>query len=218
MPACPFVFVDVDTQVDFMDPRGALYVPGAEQIVPNLARLFAAAARRRVPVMSSADDHAADDPEFARFPPHCVRGTPGQAKLPQTLLPRRLVINPGDRGVDLAGLFERYQQAIFQKATIDVYANPCAARLVETLDAGEFIVFGVATDFCVLADVRGLLSRGKRVRVVEDAVRGIATDSTRRAWDAMLSGGATRTTTEQVLAMVDGARRTRRGEARLSMK
>ena len=27
------VFFDVDTQIDFMFPSGALYVPGAEQIV-----------------------------------------------------------------------------------------------------------------------------------------------------------------------------------------
>ena len=42
----PLVFFDVDTQVDFMRPTGRLYVPGAEQIVPNLHRSDALGGRR----------------------------------------------------------------------------------------------------------------------------------------------------------------------------
>ena len=39
------VFFDVDTQLDFLYPAGALYVPGAETLLPALTRLtnFAAA-------------------------------------------------------------------------------------------------------------------------------------------------------------------------------
>jgi nicotinamidase/pyrazinamidase len=33
------VFVDVDTQIDFLFPAGALYVPGAERLLPAIARL-----------------------------------------------------------------------------------------------------------------------------------------------------------------------------------
>jgi nicotinamidase-related amidase len=35
------------------------------------------------------------------------------------------------------------------------------------------IVFGVATDVCDDATIRGLLDRGRRVRFVEDAARGL---------------------------------------------
>ena len=35
----PLVFVDVDTQRDFLDPAGALFIPGSGVILPNLARL-----------------------------------------------------------------------------------------------------------------------------------------------------------------------------------
>ena len=34
------VFVDIDTQFDFMDSRGNLYVPGAEDIIDNIKKLF----------------------------------------------------------------------------------------------------------------------------------------------------------------------------------
>ena len=43
------VFFDVDTQLDFLYPAGALYVPGAERIVPAIARLNRFAARARHP-------------------------------------------------------------------------------------------------------------------------------------------------------------------------
>ncbi len=32
-------FVDVDTQIDFLYPSGALYVPGAGRLIPRIAEL-----------------------------------------------------------------------------------------------------------------------------------------------------------------------------------
>ena len=69
------VFVDVDTQVDFMLPAGKLYVPRAEQLIPNLAKLMTWAREHNIPVLSTADAHSVDDPEFAQWPPHCVAGS-----------------------------------------------------------------------------------------------------------------------------------------------
>jgi len=48
------VFVDVDTQVDFVEPDGALYVPGAERLKPAFARLIAAASEHGSPTASRA--------------------------------------------------------------------------------------------------------------------------------------------------------------------
>src|SRR5579885_2662099 len=87
-----WVFLDIDTQVDFMLPHGALYVPGAEQIIPNLRALMVYAQEHQIPVLSSADAHAPDDPSFAQWPPHCVVGTEGQRRIPETQLSPSLVI------------------------------------------------------------------------------------------------------------------------------
>src|SRR5258705_11341300 len=81
------VFVDIDTQNDFLLPVGALYVPGAERIIPTLARIYDLAKRKSIPVISSADAHSERDPEFASWPPHCIAGTLGQLKFPCRLLP-----------------------------------------------------------------------------------------------------------------------------------
>ena len=70
------VFFDIDTQIDFVYPAGALYVPGAERIVPVIAELN----RRAALVISTMDAHSEDDPEFQIYPHHCVVGTAGQQK------------------------------------------------------------------------------------------------------------------------------------------
>ena len=79
------IFWDVDTQVDFMQPEGKLYVPGAEKLLPNLNLLTDAARRNEVFLVSDACVHGPDDEEFKRFPPHCLRGTPGAAIVPETI-------------------------------------------------------------------------------------------------------------------------------------
>src|SRR6267378_8323038 len=82
------VYFDIDTQIDFVYPAGALYAPGAERVVPAIAEL-----NRRAPlVISTMDAHSEDDPEFQIYPHHCVLGTAGQQKPSVTLLERRAVI------------------------------------------------------------------------------------------------------------------------------
>src|SRR5271154_3596964 len=62
------VFFDIDTQIDFVYPAGALYVPGAEHILPVVGQL-----NRHAPALiSTMDAHSEDDPEFQVFPHHCV--------------------------------------------------------------------------------------------------------------------------------------------------
>src|SRR5919204_1118398 len=82
---------DVDTQVDFMLPDGKLYVPGAEETAPAMARLVAAAREARIVHVASADDHELTDPEISdspdfanTYPPHCLRGTRGAEKIIET--------------------------------------------------------------------------------------------------------------------------------------
>src|SRR5260370_2986065 len=69
------VFFDIDTQIDFMYPAGALYVPGAEGIVPAIQQLNQYARAHGIPVISTMDAHTEDDPEFKLWPHHCVAET-----------------------------------------------------------------------------------------------------------------------------------------------
>src|SRR2546423_10684383 len=110
------VFFDIDTQLDFLYPAGALYVPGGERIVPAIAKLNHYAADSGILVVSDVDAHTEDDPEFKTWPPHCVAGTAGQAKPASTLLEKRVVVPNRPHQFALDGA----QQIIVEKQTLDV--------------------------------------------------------------------------------------------------
>jgi nicotinamidase/pyrazinamidase len=172
---------DVDTQVDFMLPDGKLYVPGAEQTIPAMGRLVGAAREAGVVHVASADDHELTDPEISdepdfrnTYPPHCLRGTRGARKIPETEqadpLPLALVPFPPGLVPDLA---TGRREILLLKKNFNVFTNPNTEPLLEALDPDEIVVFGVATDVCDDAAIRGFLQRGYRVRFVEDAARGL---------------------------------------------
>jgi nicotinamidase/pyrazinamidase len=175
------VLWDVDTQVDFMLPEGKLYVPGAEQTAAAMGRLVSAAREAGVVHVASADDHELTDPEISdepdfrnTYPPHCLRGTPGAEKVAETKQadPLPLALVPFPPGL-VPGLIEGRREVLLLKKNFDVFTNPNADALLEALDPEELIVFGVATDVCDDAAILGFLRRGRRVRFVEDAARGL---------------------------------------------
>jgi len=197
------VFWDVDTQRDFMLPGGNLYVPGAEKTIPNLRRLVDAARERRVFLVSDIDTHTPDDPEFKVWPPHCVRGTRGAEKIPETVTDRFLPI-PNDPDYQLPPDFEKhYPQIILEKQTLDVFDNPHTKEVVEHLGCEpEYFVFGVVTEYCVRLAAKGLLDRGCRVALVTDAVATLKTEDSQRTLDELTARGARLVTTDEALAQI----------------
>jgi nicotinamidase/pyrazinamidase len=172
---------DVDTQVDFMRANGKLYVPGAEETIPAMARLVGAARAAGVVHVASADDHELTDPEISdepdfrnTYPPHCLRGTAGAEKIPETKQEDPLPLShlPFPPGL-VPGLVEGHREILMLKKNFNVFTNPNTDPLLDALDPDEIVVFGVATDVCDDAAIRGFLQRGRRVRFVEDAARGL---------------------------------------------
>lgn len=181
------VFFDVDTQVDFMLPTGRLYVAGAQEIVPNLKTLMDFARARGIPVLSSADAHSPDDPSFAQWPPHCVVGTPGQFRIPETSFPSSIVISnrPGrfDAPREWSG------QIIVEKQEYDATTNVNFGAILKALGERRFLVFGVATEYCVRSTALGLRQRGMRVDLVTDAIKAIKPEDGRKAIEEMVTAG-----------------------------
>jgi nicotinamidase/pyrazinamidase len=166
----PLVFVDIDTQRDFLEPSGALYVPGSTEIVPNLARLTEFARTHHIPILATACAHFPDDPELKQFPPHCMAGTPGQERVAATACPDSVVLDGAER---LDGELPRHLTLL--KRELDVFSRLDAGELVARYNRNQpaFVVYGVATDYCVFAAVNGLLERQCHVAIVADAVRAI---------------------------------------------
>jgi nicotinamidase/pyrazinamidase len=165
------VFFDVDTQMDFMFPAGALYVPGAERIVERVAALNRFAAAHGIPVISTMDAHTEDDPEFLVYPHHCVAGTLGQRKPAATLV----------------------GQIFLEKQKLDCFTNPSLVGLLKELGAERYMVYGVVTEICVKFAAMGLLRFG-RVEIVGDAVRSLSDDDAREMLAQFQGAGGVVTT------------------------
>ncbi len=195
-------FWEVDTQADFMLPTGKLYVPGAERLLPNIRRLTEAARQGRVFLVSHGCYHTKDDPEFKTFPPHCIKGTPGSAYVPEALT-EKVVTIPNDPAATLPLDLSPYQQIHLEKQTLDIFQSRHAAELVKRLgDDAEFVVFGVVTEYCVRLAAKGLLERGHRVSVVKDAIETLKPEDGQRALAELQALGATFITTDQALAQL----------------
>ena len=202
------VLWDVDTQVDFMLPAGKLYVPGAEETAPAMRRLVDAAREAGIVHVASADDHELTDPEISdepdfsnTYPPHCLRGTRGAQKIPETEQadPLPLSLVPYPPGL-VPELISGHREILLLKRNFNVFTNPNTEPLLAALDPTEIVVFGVATDVCDDAAIRGFLLRGRRVRFVEDAARGLDEARVKACTAAWREAGVAFTTTDEVVA------------------
>jgi nicotinamidase/pyrazinamidase len=194
-----YILWEVDVQADFMLPSGKLYVPGAEKILPNIRKLTDAARRGEVFLVSHGCFHPAGDPEFAQFPPHCLKGTPGAEFVPEAMTTDFVRVE-NDVNAVLPEDFLKHQQILLEKQTFDIFETLHADALVERLgDAAEFVVFGVVTEYCVGCAVKGLLKRGRRVAIVSDAIETLAPEVGSKTLTEFNELGATLVTTDEIL-------------------
>jgi nicotinamidase/pyrazinamidase len=203
------VFWDVDTQVDFMSPAGALSIAGAGEIEDNLRRLTAYAREHAIRIVASVDFHTPGDAELSAepdfletFPPHCLRGTPGQAKVDATapLDPLWIDSDPEPRDELVARVLAHGGEIVFRKQRFDVFSNPNVEPVLEALDPDEVVLYGVALDVCDAHAIEGLLSRGRAVTLVEDAARAIDPARGRALVEGWRGRGVRVVSTEDVLA------------------
>lgn len=198
-----YIFWEVDVQHDFMLPGGKLYVPGAEKLLPNIRRLTDAARQGCVFLVSHGDFHAPNDPEFKTFPPHCVKGTAGADLLPEALTDKVARV-ANDPAAKLPQDLSTYQQILLEKQTLNIFDSRHADALVRRLDSqAEFVVFGVVTEYCVSFAVKGLLERGRRVAVVQDAIETLKQEDGGKTLAEFQRLGARMTTTDQALAALE---------------
>lgn len=196
------IFWAVDAQEDFMNPGGKLYVPRAEKLLPKLRRLTNAAREGRVFLVSHGCIHATDDPEFAQFPPHCVRGSAGARLVPEAMAEKFVTI-PNESSAQLPENLAHHQQIVLEKQTLDIFESRHAESLLARLPRhAEFIVFGVVTEYCVRFAAKGLLGRGRRVSVVQDAIETLNPEESKRTLEELTALGARLITTDEALERV----------------
>ncbi len=198
------VFWDVDTQYDFIFSDGKLYVPGAEEILPQLARLSRHARARGIQVIASVDHHSLSDAELspspdyrATYPPHCLAGSHGAAKVDATRLVDPLWIDQAP--VDPAATAAHRGELVFRKQRFDVFSNPNTEPVVAALAPSEIVVYGVAQDVCNRYAIEGLLARGYQVTAVKDAMRPIRADVGARLLEEWAARGVKLVDTSEII-------------------
>lgn len=175
------IFWDVDTQYDFIMPDGNLYVTGAEAILPNLQRLTRHAQHQGIPIFGSVDNHRLDDPELSdrpdfqnTFPAHCIAGTSGQQKVPETRPQNPLWIDP-DAPADLIAQVQNHRgEILFRKQRFDVFTNPQVDPVLNAINPDRIVLYGVALDVCNAHAINGFLKRDTApIQLVRDATQAI---------------------------------------------
>jgi nicotinamidase/pyrazinamidase len=199
------LFYDVDTQHDFMDEDGKLPVPGASGICPNLEALTQYALMHTIPVIGTADAHPEGDPEFSRFGKHCLKGTYGQKRIGETLiqpsatLENRVYSDSHIKEIAAQLVQGKLKAVYLEKQELGGFTNPNTEKLLSALSPDEVVVYGVAAEYCVELAVLGLLERGYRVLIVEDAVKELVEGIGEKSLGEMEAIGAKRIKTAEVL-------------------
>jgi nicotinamidase/pyrazinamidase len=205
------LFWDVDTQADFVEPGGKLPIPGAGEIRPALKRLTAFAHDHQVRILASADDHVAghrelgDQPDFVEtFPPHCMRGTGGQRKIPETALLNPLVIEPDHQDPAAPARAQGHAgDLLLLKHWFDVFTNPNVLPIVRALDPQAIVMYGLATDGSARYAIEGLAQHRPHTRIyfVTDAARAFNPKVAEHLLKEWAEEGVRLVTTEEI---VDG--------------
>jgi nicotinamidase/pyrazinamidase len=174
------VLWNVDTQFDFIDPDGKLYVEGAEEIKPTLTTITEFGESNKIRVVNTMDWHyedseeLSDDPDFAEtFPPHCMADSKGVEFIKETDPEEPYII---DWSINLGLKYlPPVRNLIIRKDKFDVFdGNPNTNRIVDILKRGGTevaIVYGVTADICVSFAINGLLERGLRVVLLKDGTK-----------------------------------------------
>lgn len=172
------IFWNVDTQVDFVEPEGKLYVPGAELLKPVWKKLTILAEKEKIKVVNSVDFHTkvagelSVNPDFiTTFPEHCMANTKGAEHIKETE-PLNALVFDWDEEYNISEDILLHRNIIIRKNQFDVFTgNSCTEDVLKLLNPEIVLVYGVTTNVCVDNAVVGLAGRVKNVYVVEDAIR-----------------------------------------------
>ena len=175
------IFWNVDTQEDFIDQSGKLYVQGAEGIRPVLKKITDFAKAEDIRVINTCDYHYINSQELSNapdfvttFPLHCMAGTSGAQFISETDPDLPLLID-WDSELGIFGELDdplRFRNIVIRKDAFDVFiGNQYTEKILQIIHPDQVFVYGVTTNICVDKAVMGLVVRGIRVYVIKDAIK-----------------------------------------------
>jgi nicotinamidase/pyrazinamidase len=175
------LFWNVDTQIDFIEPTGKLYVKGAEKLKPVLGKITKFASENQIRVINTCDFHLINSfelsshPDFkTTFPEHCMAGTRGAEYIAETKPELPAIVDWMTQLAILPQLANarQFRNIVIRKDAFDVFeGNPYTYKILNLIRPDKVFVYGVSTNVCVDKAVYGLAKLGYKVYVLEDAIK-----------------------------------------------
>jgi len=175
------ILIVVDYQHDFASPDGLLSVPDADKLSQNIQKRIDSDYDA---VIYTFDTHTKEQyqgsEEEKLFPGiHCEFGTKGW-KLFEIQPKTNKFDTELDNFSEPFSMVALENEYFFTKDVFDIWSgNEIYPRWFEATfpaDDVEIDVVGVATEFCVQMNILGLVERGYKVNLIQDAVTGITPD------------------------------------------
>jgi len=177
------IFFNVDTQVDFMDKDGVLYIDESDEIKNTLVNLTNFATENHIRVINTMNwhymdcDNISDYPDFSvTFPPHCMANTVGCEFIEETLPKNSYTIDWSiNMGLDY---LPNNRNIIIRKNKYDfISGNPNSNRILDILKRGgikTIVIYGVSENISINLTINHLLNKGFEVIAIENGIKGLS--------------------------------------------
>jgi nicotinamidase-related amidase len=167
----PCIFIDIDTQNDFFDPKGAMPIKGAEEIRGNLKRLTQHAIKRKIKIFAGAQSY--DPVEKSKNARFCVAGTKGQKKIIETSVPNACILANEKSAANYETLLKKCRQIVLENENFKFFKNPHTLKLLKKAGVRNCVIYGAAIDYGIEQVALELIKNNFRVWVPVDAVKPI---------------------------------------------
>ena len=153
----------VDCQNDFIS--GTLTVKGAKHAVEEIKNYIKNHRKEIEKIVFTVDWHPYNHSSFKRFggqwPHHCVQYTPGACIEPKLLkFVQSLDLNYEVSQKGTCEEVEEYGAFSDISFTTDSFGSRCYLDIVETNPESNYVVCGIAGDYCVKATMQNMIDRG----------------------------------------------------------
>ena len=153
LKASETALVIVDMQNDFVDPKGALYVPTAEKTIEPIKKLIQKFRDKNALIIYTQDWHMKDDPEFKIWGAHAVAGTWG-AEIVKELEPEE-------------------DDVIIRKYRYDAFFETPLDYVLRVKGIKNLVIVGTVANICVLHTAGSAALRWYNVVVPEDGISAL---------------------------------------------
>jgi len=157
------IIIVVDMQNDFANPKGSLYVPSTQEIIPVIKKVIEHAHSHNIPVAFTQDWHREDDRSFKEngglWKKHCIQNT---------------------WGAEIIKEFEvQKQDYIIKKQTYDAFFDTPFDWWLRQKGINELFFCGTVSNICVLESLSGAAKRGYKVGIIKDACAPLSEEGQR---------------------------------------